>query len=441
MLKAYQKFILRTNPSILWKVIRYILHIITIPLKLFTIGFNSLLMVVFHLNFLKKRVVPNESSDEDRKFILNYVYKQLPIYENEEIQLYTNRVPVNIQPDGENHNPDHQCSRQGTYSFLMNTVDKGNDKIIHALKRHLWKHVLLRGYKQDGSYNVDTVSGDMLIGLSLGMLNLPKDSDMSSEIRDSFDELLHGIIENDYALTEQRDLGPIEDPIESELWNEELKKVGMRPEKVRIKSSRAMFQPGLETVGAQAITLLSALKIGDKIVGSSYAKKEYKKLIWYYGYGLLSLFPTTFIPSKRAYFNDHNCIVAAYILAKLATNKVSQWYWTLVVKYVWRLSKPYYNPYFTGLMLDLDPDSISNEYHKECLSYLYEELPKVNSEYGTLRKPLEYPVKYNDQERDEFYVDTAPGIVDTIQGKYRSGLGFLAGAIMLEPEKAKEWLK
>src|SRR5690606_39758278 len=79
-----------------------------------------------------------------------------------------------------------------------------------------------------------------------------------------------------------------------------------------------MFHPGLECTGSSAITLLAALKVGSKILKSKTHKETYNKLFWKYGYGFLSLFPTTFIPSKRGYFNDHNCMVAAYILAKLA---------------------------------------------------------------------------------------------------------------------------
>lgn len=446
MLKAYRKFILKVNTPQSWKVFRYILHILTIPVKLFTIGFISLLMHLFYLPFLKRRAVPKTPPDRVRKERFLYVYKNLPVFDNGTMQLYTNRVDYYSLPNGNNHNTDHQCSRHGTYSFILNKLEASNDKVNTALERHMWKHLLFRGYKEDGSYNLNNVSGDMLLGMCLALTNAyrpsnPKPGEENSyvKLKDSFDEVLFGMIENDYSLIENQRQD--DDPIQSEVWDEQMKLNSYRPEKVKVKSARAMLQPGLETVGAQAITMLAAMRVGDKVVGSLYAKREYKKLFWLYGYGLLSLFPTTFIPSKRGYFNDHNCLVAAYVLSKLSTNKLEKFYWNLIATYIWSLSYPYYNGYFTGLLNEVFPGIISKKYTEDCISFLYEEDPAVFSGEGGVKiKPKEYPVKYNEQDRDEFHVDKDPMILTEFLQKSKSGLGFFSAATMLELDKVKKWL-
>lgn len=453
MLERYQKFILSVTPPIIWVKTRFVLHWITLPIKLLVIGLNSLLMHIFYLPWLKMREPPQMPSEETRKQRFLNIYKNLPVYDNGAMQLYVNRVDYYTLPDGSNHNTDHQCSRHATYSFILNKLSNGNDRLNRAMNRHMWKHVLLRGYTEDGSYNANTVSGDMLIGLSLGVMNAYKPRELKihgddmrvvdvttyDELRDSFEQLLIGIIENDYSLLETS--RQIEDPIQSAVWDAEMKKKDQRPELVKVKSGRAMFQPGLETVGAQSITLLAALKVASVTSKSVYLNNVYKKLVKNYGYSLLALFPTTFIPSKRGYFNDHNCLVAAYILSKLSTGRLEKLYWNAVALYIWSLSYPYYNGYFTGLVNDLMPGVISKKYIDKCISFLYEDEPATYSGTGgTKLKPQEYPVRYNEQDRDEFHVDKDPEILTNYSHKVKSGLGFFSAASLLELDKVKTWL-
>lgn len=445
MIEAYQRFILNTKPSLVWVAIRFILHWVTLPVKLVLIGLNSLVMHLVYLPFLRKRKVPALVDENVRKERFLKLYENLPVFDNGTVQLYTNRVDFYSLPDGENHNMDHQCLRQGTYSFVLSKLEKSNEKVNIGLERHMWKHVLLRGYQQSGAYNANSVSGDMLLGLSLAMTNAykapvkPGEESGYDKLKDSYDELLFNIIDNDYALLEvaRQD----EDPVQSAVWDSQIRS-GKSPESVRIKSARAMFQPGLETVGAQAITLLAALKIGDKLIGSSYAKKEYLKVFWGLGYGLLSLFPTTFWPSKRGYFNEHNCLMAAYVLSKLSTSKLERIYWNFVALYLWSLSYPYYNAYFTGLVNDLMPGIVSKSYMNKCLAYLYENEPRAYSGVGGVKsKPKSFPVPYNEQDRDEFHFDKDPEILTDYSQKVKSGLSFISGATMLELDKVKTWLK
>jgi hypothetical protein len=269
----------------------------------------------------------------------------------------------------------------------------------------------------------------MLCGLNLAVLNT--DDYM---IKERFDYLIAKIIENDYALLEgaartKSDQG-------YELYQTLLKLFGYH-EKVEMKSARGMWQPGLETVGAQAVTILSALRIADKKLGSLEARKHYNKLIWKYGYGLLSLFPTAYIDSQRGYFNDHNCMISLYVLSKLADNKMSKWFWKQAMKYVWSLSKHWYNAYYTGLLYDAHPDLFDRDYVDKCYSYLLEadssQILIKPDNYETIISDV-VPVNPGLIAEDEFY----PDIAQNKQYKelpntkwYNTGLGWVAGVVML----------
>ena len=212
--------------------------------------------------------------------------------------------------------------------------------------------------------NFGSVSGDMLIGFSLGMLNLRPESAQTvdssgsvmfndganASLKERFDEMLSAIVENDYALLEGR--RPEDGDINQAMWDRIEKENEKLIVKKKMKSIRGMWQPGIETVGAQALTVLCALRVGDKILGAAYAKREYRKLLFRCGYGLLSLFPTAFTKKQRGYFNDSNCMVALYILSKLADGKMGKFFWKMAMKYVWALSNKWYNGYFTGLLND-----------------------------------------------------------------------------------------
>jgi hypothetical protein len=260
--------------------------------------------------------------------------------------------------------------------------------------------------------------------------------------------MLYSIIENDYALLEFS--RPDNEDPQQALWDkvQEHNLKCLPSQNRKVKSIRGMWQPGLETVGAQALTILAALRIGDKIIGASYAKKEYRRLLFKFGYGLLSLFPTAFAKSQRGYFNDHNCITCLYILSSLAETKLGRLFWKIPMLYVWMLSRTWYNGYFTGLLEKAHPGTVSQEYLDKCKAYLYEEKPLSYSYAQSACYPAkEYPVKFNDMSQDEFYPDMphellVPDIIDdetkrqVLSGieKYRSGLGWLACAVMLEKD-------
>jgi hypothetical protein len=441
--KKYTEYILNPNPTKAWKVTRFFLHWITLPLKLITIGGLGCAQIILKL-FVKNRAVPAMPTLETKQAYLKKVMDNLPLVKTNYIELYANRVPFFNVADGTNHNTDHQCSRHGTYTFLMEKLGLRNDKQDAAASMHMHGQWLSRGYKQnpyDGQiqYNTSTTSGDMLCGLNLAMVNT-----RSVALRDNYELMLAPMIEdNDWSLLEG---GCPEkgDPGYDFYINEMKTKYG---ENIRLKSARGMWQPGLECAGAQALTLLAALRIGDKKLKMPAATKAYKKMLWMYGYGLLALFPTAYIDKQRGYFNDHNCLIALHTLSKLADSKVSRLFWKIPMVYVWLLSRHWYNGYFTGLVNDAHPGTISQNYVNKCQAYLYEKEPllfTMSPNFGLPMPSEACPLNINSIAYDEFSPDTEQNLLSYVPGdspnKVKTGLGFMSAAIMLEKDP-KDLLK
>lgn len=433
ILKKYYELILKTQPSKLWKSVRLILHWITIPLKLFIIGGLGLFQILSK-SFKKTRVsLNNNVTISTKRLYFKEVFDNLPLLKTTELESYVNRVPYYTYPNGYNHNSDHHTSRHSTYQFLMNKLGLNNDKIMKTTNMFMQGKYLCRGfvwnpYEDRIDYNVNSVSGDMLCGLNLAILS-------NSNPNENFDHLVTSIIDNDYALLEgalPRDFG-------YDMYSKLLKEASFRPEKVAMKSSRAMWQPGLETVGAQALTILATLRVAEIKNGNREAGKEYRKLLFKYGYGLLSLFPTAYIDKQRGYFNDHNCMIALYVLSKCSKSKLGKFFWKIPMLYTWALSKHWYNGYFTGLVKECYPDSINEKYIKKCINYLYENKPNTFSYDDRVETVTnEQPVTYNDNVNDEFSPDIRHDLISRPRNddalKIKTGLGFIACAIMLEKE-------
>lgn len=463
LLSKYPQFILKLNnvPKY-WFILRFIIHWITLPIKLLVIGGLGIYQIIYQELFFSNRKIENTQDKESKLRFIRFVMSKLPIARNINDEVYCPRVPYYVKANGYNHNKDHQAAWHGVYTFLMGKIGKRNSFQEIAMSKHMHGEKLFRGYDFNGNTNANTVSGDMLVGTSLAMLDVksntlvggPITSGGSGDVlRDKFDEVVIGIIENDFALLEgnQPEDGP-----ERAVWDNELNRV-KDSSLIRMKSARGMWQPGLETVGAQALTLLAAVRVADKRCGSILPKKTYKKLLNKYGYGLLSLFPTAFTQSKRGYYNDNNCMVSAYILAKLADTKLGRLFWTIPMLYIFLLSYKWRNGYFTGLLLDVAPylKPFMTNHIEQCQAYLYEEMPipyaRDNGIEIQVNKGL--PVKFNDTNQGEFlydhesklftnkYIDNngEQGIMQT--DNTHSGLGWLASAIMIDNELVKESLE
>ncbi len=428
------RLLLNPRPSKLWKTLRFFLNWMTLPLKLLLIGGLGIYQIIKH-KFVSKNREPNP-----KNFTINVdeLLNKLPIIDNGHLKCYANRVPFGEIANGTNHNTDHQCSRNATYAFLRYKLGLPNDP---ALEKGVFSHIqgkyLCRGYTTNGYYNANSTSGDMLCGLNLAMLNM--DSDIGKE---RFEQLIDGILDNDYSLLEGN--RPTDEPILEQIYDEALLAAQNRPEMVLMKSERGMWQPSIENVGAQALTILSALRVADVKCNNTRAREAYWKLLWIHGQGLLSIFPTAYIDNRRGYFNDHNCLISLYVLSKLSGSKLGKLFWKIPMYYVWSLSKHWYNAYFTGLMFDAYPEMLKNpsnyEYLQKCMAYLME--PSIDD---VVKRPMEYtnpevltnivPVNIKDMKEDEFYPDMGHNIVvqeaPNNTQYYRSGLGYLAGLTMV----------
>lgn len=431
--KAFQKhLLLNTKPSTLWKVIRFFIHWLTLPLKIVLIGSLGLFQILKY-SFKDKR---KSHGSGNVKFSARNVFDSLPVMKHENYWLYLCRNSTRHSLNGRHHNPDHQASRHGTYTFLATKLGLLNDNIVSGLGSHLLGNYICRGYTIDDigmtHYNMSSVSGDMLCGLALGLNCLP-----DKPLETKYETLIASIVNNDYALKEFDNPMSGDDGILKEIFDERLKEVNYDKFELNMKSNRATWSPGIETVGAQALTVLAALRVSDAKFNDPLARKHYKKLLWKYGYGLLSLFPTAYIDSRRGYFNEHNCIMALYILAKNAKYKL---FWFLPMLYVWALSKHWNNMYFTGLFVDAYPfmKKYLTNHIEECETYL-SEVESLNDvitrfsdvqELGAEVNPVPIDIVYD----DEFYPDIRRDVFTIPLGdnKHYTGLGFLADLTMLE---------
>lgn len=433
ILKAYSVFILNTNPTKLWKRIRFVLHWLSLPIKLLLIGGLGLFQIILKTTSTPRKISIKNVSLETKQNFFRKAFICMPILRTTELQGYVPRVSLYEVPNGYNHVSDHQCSRHSTYEFLLRKLGINEEKVSKVTNMFMQNKWLCRGFKWNPydraiKYNVSTTSGDMLCGLNLALLdrNLPCEN---------FDILVSNIIENDYALLEGA--SPDVEDYAYDLYQSELKKNSYREESVKLKSARGMWQPGLETVGAQALTILSTLRLCEVKNGNREAGKEYRKLLYKYGYGLLSIFPTAYTDKQRGYFNDHNCMISLYVLSKCSKTRLGKLFWKIPMVYVWLLSRHWYNGYFTGLLKDCYPNFVSKSYIDQCINYLYEESPnEFVCEEKTEELTKDTPVPYNLNVHDEFSPDTRydKRIKDSNANgnKFKTGLGFIACAIMLE---------
>lgn len=428
IINLYLNLVCQIETPRIWKVIRFLLHWLTLPIKLALIATNSLFCIILLAIIQKSNIsLFKPRPREIKQKLFKTVFKNLPVWETEINQTYVNRVPVGEEINGKNHNTDHQAARHGVYAFIMNKLERHSEKIDSALMKHIAdKYAVIRGYKIEKNKqiaNTDRISGDQLLGICLALSDYSY-SEMENGVigytsLEKFDIMINDIIDNDYALGDLRN---------DSIW---------------YKSCRGMFQPGLETTGAQAITILAALSLGKKF-NIPRAKKHYNKLIWLYGYGLLSLFPTTFWPSKRNYSNDNNCMIAAYILAKTSKNKISRLYWTFVMLYVWSLSWQWYNGFFTGLLNEIAPSLIGTRYLENCKNYLYSmsssNAVTISSGQYKETKTNHVPVRLENMHVGEFLPDEEQRFIQNVGQYYKTGLGWIASVVMLDTKEAKEFL-
>jgi hypothetical protein len=440
MLNKYLEIVTDVKTNVFKNIIRDILHWITIPIKLLLIGSLGIYGIIYNrVKYKKRPPVPRRLNKTQKTQRLQKILKFLPVLKNEFYELYLPRNKFTDVLNGSNHSPDHQLLRHGQYVFLMSKLGKRTPLMDYALSQFIQGNYLARGYTWDYkenkfTFNMKSTSGDMILGLSLAMLDTDLTKSSQDELMEKYDQLVSNMVEFDYALLEGQE--PTDEPYKT-LWNKRLKEASLRPEAVRMKSSRAMFQPGLETVGAQALTILAALKTNAKKNKSKSSNDEYWKLFYKKGYALLSLLPTAYLPNRRGYFNEANCTHALYILLKLADTKLEKFVYKFALRYVFNLSKSWYNLYFIGLVKEVAPDLISEEYLQQAKEYLYEEDPIIWTYTDSVGlKTDNVPVPLGLLKHSEFaYGDKLDQYNQQGTGdRVFTGLSELAAMVLLEDE-------
>lgn len=423
-----KNYLLNATPSKTYKVVRAIMHWLLLPIKLTIIGTLGIYQII--KNSFK---IPREPKPITWTFDVDELLNKLPILNSDDFSTYICRQPVGMPIDGQQHNFDHQCLRQGTYQFLLSKLNPElvTESVIYGTSKHIQGPRLFRGYMANPtSFNMFSVSGDMLCGMNLAMLN-----NKNSDLKDKYEYMVLGIINNDYSLLESCSPDPLEEPMLATIYKERLIEAMSRPEMVNMKSYKASWSAGIEPVGAQALTLLATLRTSAVLCKEPIAASKYSSLLWKYGYGLLSLFPTAYIESRRGYFNEHNCMTSLYVLSKLAKYK---WFWKMPMIYVWSLSKHWYNGYFTGLLLDAHPELLKKDKYKnhllKCVEYLREvrisEVVERSANFSEVE--TDAPVKLSEICENEFYPEVRHNYkaMGNSSEKIMTGLGYLASLTM-----------
>lgn len=420
----YNEYILTVNPSKSWKALRFLLHWISIPVKLIRNGFvGTSQMIANRKAKIRKPLANGVPPLQTRQHYFRKIFNALPLLKTTEMNTYVTQVPYYSIPNGYNHNPKMQCVTHSTYYFLMSKLGLQNEKMEVATRMLMQGKWLCNGfiknpYNPTVDYNVRSVGANQLIGLNLAIMSQGSPSE-------EFDVLITSILEHDYSLLEYE---LVDGDPGYELYKKLLKSNSYRPEKVLMKSHAGMFQPGLELNGTNALAILAALRVAQVKNGNREAGKVYRKLLWQYGYGLLSMIPTT--------STDSSALVALYTLSKLSKSKLGKLFWKIPMLFTWALSKHWFNSYYTGLVKECYPGTISKEYVDQCLTYLYEMEPKEYSYInGEPVEVIEVPASQFLLNASDFSPDVRQDICiveNENSVKIKTGLGFIACAIMLE---------
>lgn len=390
-----------------WLITRFIIHWITLPIKLTLIGLMMLFDIIYQYIFYNIKLFYIDLDINKFKKLFN----ELPVLNG----LYVNRVPLSEKPNGKNHNTDHQTARQGVFVFLMRRLKRDYTKALYALTHHLNNKMgCIRGFSDDGA-NTSNVSGEQFLNICFGTHEIPLRASLTEEgginyvFCERMEEAIFALLKNDYAI------GTLDNK----------------------KSLRGMFQPGLEVVGAHALVILAILKYGIVKMKLREVKPFYNSLLYKYGYGLLALFPTAWLPFRRNLSNDVNSMTAAYLLYKLSDSKLSKLYWTLIMFNIWLLSFKTYNGYITGMLNEAAPWLLSKSYINKCKAHLAESNLDGVGYYKFKTNGLF--INYSEWFDGEFLPEeNVNEFADFEREAYHSGLGPLATLVMIDPETTSQ---
>jgi hypothetical protein len=212
-----------------------------------------------------------------------------------------------------------------------------------------------------------------------------------------------------------------------------------------VPSHIANFKPGAQKsdtpipVGAQTVCYLAALKVGIDALQRKppgkvrdfmlqEMKKKYWIRFWLYGAFIDVMMPTAGIWFKRGYNNDNVVIQALYVCHKYE-GPINRLFYKIGIIWVWSLSWPWLNGFFTGL-LDETTGLVPRFYLHKCQRYANSFKNVVNSKKVTKRKTAwSWPVETDSTNVGEFFPDEDQERQKFGRDQYQSTLGQLANMV------------
>lgn len=401
------------------------------PLKLSVIillgAFQQFRNVIFpkHPKFWAKEFYP--TADASLISFAQKLFIDSPVYDHAALgTLYALRIPVGQEPDGSNHNWDHLAARQGVFISCLTKHGINPLNAARALQKCVayntqGSHELRRGWKlvrpnQDlVTLSTQPVSGDMLVGFCFGFLHAPEELLMPMSLIGS------SMFRNRGLTTEGQ-----------------VSSVGNFLPGIQFKNSETPIP-----VGAQTATYLCGLKsaieafrVFEHMAKMPYPAKrllqiEYWKRLILYGGFLEVMFPTAGIFFKRGYNNDNVTMQALWCLHHLSTTRFERTVYKIGMFWVWALSWPWLNGFFSGLLRDATKGQFpSKKYMERCQNYAMHCSSQAHDTAIRSSEWADYwPIDIQDRNLGEFSPDEDQEKKHQGDPQFRSTLGNLANLL------------
>jgi hypothetical protein len=302
LIEKYYQLLLTINPSFTNKLLNSLLFYVSFPFKL------TRNLIVFLIN---KRIskVPTKSFSETL-LALN----TLQLLHTNELQTYVESIGL---PNGSNHDTNNQAFYHGLYQYAASEFGEGsNPKIMTANRMFMQNKWLCNGFlwnptKNMVEFNISSPRAINLLGVAIASYS-------ENSPNENFDQIItHMIEDNDLCLIEGQ-IPNLKHP--NQMYNRLLKLNNYRPELVKMKSINGLFNPGLSLTPTNALIILTALRVARIKNGNKLAGDMYNKLLFKYGYGLLSLMPDC----------DHRIVLlCSRLLSDMSKTKLGKAFWNI----------------------------------------------------------------------------------------------------------------
>lgn len=360
---------------------------------------------------------------------INHVFDRTITYETDRRQVLALRIPPGQKATGMNHDIDHMVMRQGAWVSCLKLMNLDVKRAVNVLKDCVKIDELRRGclYRmgEPVGHSTQPVSGDMLVGFCFGYAHAEEH------------------LKNEMAV----------------VGNKLCDMKGLPTEGV--VSPVANFLPGIQfgvttspvPVGAQTATYLcgilcaiDAYKRIEKLLPGTKSfpalrkklEREYFKRMWIYGGFIDVMIPSAGIWFKRGYNNDNVVVQALYCCHKFAPSSFSRFFFGSGMVWIWTLSWPWLNGFFSGLLVDR-LGLLSKRYMKTCQAYAYElKGIEVAIKSKVKKTAWKWPVKPSLVNVGEFLADEDQEVTKEGPPSYQSTLGQLCYLLWSSKHERKD---